>query len=296
MLEIEYEENGRQRRFIFSGDIGRKHMSILNDPWEPADADVVMMEGTYGGREHGDREAVEQKLIDVIDLAVRQKGKIIVPSFALERTQEIIYTLKRLELRNAIPDIPVYVDSPLTVNITEIFRLHTDSYDKEFQQLMYEAGDPFQLRNIRYIRLLSESMQLNSLQGPAMIIAAAGMCEHGRIVHHLKNNVEDPHNIVLIVGFQANHTLGRRIVERQRELKILGVKRQLNAQVKVLNEFSAHAGHSELVEFGARFKDSAEKVLLVHGEPEPLGILQAALREKGLRDVHIQQEGVPVEV
>lgn len=187
-------------------------------PREPVEADAVLMEGTYGGREHGSVEDVEQKLIDVIETAVKRRGKIIVPSFALERTQEIIYTLKRLELRNAIADIPVYVDSPLTVNITEIFRLHTDAYDDDFRQLMCEAGDPFELRNIRYIRPLAESMKLNNLQGPAMIIAAAGMCEHraDRAPPEEQRGRPKQHRAHRGLPGAGSHP-GRRIVERQRE-------------------------------------------------------------------------------
>jgi len=296
MVELSYVEDGNQRKFIFSADIGRKNMSILRDPWEPTDADVVMMEATYGDRDHGSMHEMEEKLISVINEAVSRGGKIIIPSFALERSQEIIYALKRLEIRDAIPDIPVYVDSPLTVNVTDIFRLHTEAFDEEFGQTMREAGDPFQLRRIRYIRPVSESMELNRLHGPAIIISAAGMCETGRIVHHIKNHCGDPNNIILIVGFQAEHTLGRRIVERRRTIRIFGVERELNCQVRVMNEFSAHAGRTELIEFGARFRNRAERILLVHGEPAPLAALKSGLEAEGVKHVQIQKRGVPVEV
>lgn len=296
MIELEYAENGKQRRFIFSGDIGRKDMAILRNPWEPTDADVVMMESTYGDREHGPREFMEEKLAAIINATVERQGKVIIPSFALERAQEIIYALKRLELNNAIPDVPVFVDSPLTANITHIFRQHTESFNDEFRKLMDEAGDPFELKHIRYIRPVSESMKLNDLKGPAIIIAAAGMCEHGRILHHIKNHASNPKNTILIVGFQAQHTLGRRIVERQREIKVFGVKRALNAEVKVMNEFSAHAGRSELINFGKRFKDRAERVLLVHGEPEPMNSLREALQAEGVQHVAPMKEGETIEV
>lgn len=296
MVELEYEENGRWRRFIFSADIGRRGMSILRDPWEPRDADVVMMESTYGDRDHGDMQAMEHNLASVIADAVARRGKIIIPSFALERSQEIIFALKRLELRKAIPPIPVYVDSPLTVNITDIFRLHTEAFDDEFSATMREAGDPFQLNRIRYIRPVSESMELNDLEGPAIIISASGMCETGRVIHHIKNHCEDPNTTILIVGFQAQHTLGRRIVERRRRIRIFGVERDLNAQVKVMNEFSAHAGRSELIAFGKRFKGRAEKVLLVHGEPPAMQSLQDALVAEGVQGVEIMRYAQPVEV
>jgi len=296
MVELDYEERGRRRRFIFSGDIGRKNTPILQDPWEPSDADIVLMESTYGHREHDPIEAVEAKLRTIIHDTYDRGGKIIVPTFALERAQEVIYALKRLELKNAIPKQPVFVDSPLTVNITEVFRLHTESFDREFRAAMHENGNPFELENIRYIRSQSESMELNTLKGPAVIIAASGMCEYGRILHHLRNHCEDARHTIRIGGFQANNTLGRRIVERQRQIKIFGVKRDLNAQVKTLNEFSAHAGRSELVAFGMRFKGRAERVLLAHGEEEALTALKTALDEGGMTNVSIQDEGRPVEV
>lgn len=296
MIEMDYTEDAKPRKFVFSADIGRKGMSILRDPWEPNDADVVMMETTYGDRDHGPMQEMETKLAEVIKQAVAQKGKIIVPSFSLERSQEIIFALKRLELRGDIPDIPVYVDSPLTVNITDIFRLHTEAFDDDFGNTMNEAGDPFQLKHIRYIRAVSESMQLNDLKGPAMIIASAGMCEAGRIVHHIKNHCEDPNNIILIVGFQAQHTLGRRIVERRRTIKVFGVERELNCQVVVMNEFSAHAGRTELLAFARRFKGRAEKLLLVHGEPAPLLAIQETLEAEGMNGVHIMRYAETVKV
>lgn len=295
MVELECRDNGRTRRILFSGDIGRKNTPILSDPWEPRDADVVIMESTYGNREHKPLDQVDEKFAAIIHEAYERGGKIIIPSFALERSQEVIYALKRLETKGAIPNIPVYVDSPLTVNITEVFRLHTEGFDNDFQALMRETRDPFELQNIRYIRSQEESMALNTLEGPAIIISASGMCEYGRVLHHLRNNCEDPRNIILIVGFQAHYTLGRRIVERNRTIKIFGVPRQLNAQVRVMNEFSAHAGRTELIEFAKRFKGRAERILLVHGETEAIMALQADLAAEGL-NVSIQEEGVPVEV
>ncbi len=295
MVELECKENGRTRRIVFSGDIGRKNTPILRDPWEPRDADIVIMESTYGNREHKPVEQVDEKFAAIVHEAYDRGGKIIIPSFALERAQEVIYALQRLEMKEAIPVIPVYVDSPLTVNITEVFRLHTEAFDKNFQALMREARDPFELQNIRYIRSQAESMELNNLKGPAIIISASGMCEYGRILHHLRNNCEDPRNIILIVGFQAHHTLGRRIVERNRTIKIFGVPRELNAQVRIMNEFSAHAGRTELIEFAKRFKGRAERILLVHGETEAITALQADLASEGLDNVSIQEESVPVE-
>jgi metallo-beta-lactamase family protein len=296
MVNLEYSEGGQKRRLIFSGDIGRRNMPILNDPWEPTDADVVMMESTYGNRDHNPIEAADEKFKGIVLDTYRRGGKLVIPTFALERAQEVIFALKRLEMSNAIPDIPVYVDSPLTVNITEVFRLHTESFDREFSEVMQSAGDPFELRHIRYIRNLEDSMALNSLNGPAIILSASGMCEYGRILHHLRNHCEDPKNTILIVGFQAQNTLGRRIVERQRTIRIFGVDRQLNAQVRIMNEFSAHAGRSELLDFGGRFKGRAERILLVHGEAEALDSLKKGLEERGVGRVEIQRPNETIEI
>lgn len=295
MAELEFQENGRRRKLVYTGDIGRKNMPILENPWEPDEADVVVMEATYGLRDHGPIERIEEKLAGIIGETVARGGKIIIPSFALERAQEVIYALKRLEMHGKMPDVPVFVDSPLTVNVTEVFRLHTESFDREFSKVMRETGDAFELQRIRYIRSTSESMALNGLKGPAIIISAAGMCEHGRILHHLRNNCSDPRNTILIIGFQAKNTLGRRIVERQRRIKILGLEHELNAQVRIMNEFSAHAGRSELIEFGKRFKGRAGHVLLVHGEPESQEGLKTALEAEGVENVHIQKAGEPFE-
>ena len=295
MAMLEYRENGNLKRLLCGGDLGRKHMPILEDPWEPAEADVVIMESTYGNKDHEPIETLEKKLAEVIRATHGRKGKVIVPSFALERSQELIISLKHLEMRNEIPKQTVFVDSPLTVNITEVFRLHTESFDPRFQQLMKDAGDPFQLQDIRYVRSHLESMKINDFEGPCIIISAAGMCEHGRILHHLRNHCEDTRNTILIVGFQAKNTLGRRIVERQPQIRIFGVKRNLNAHVEVMNAMSAHAGRTELIDFGKRFKNCAEKVILVHGEEEQLGALKSGLEAEGCNNVHIQQNAVPLE-
>jgi metallo-beta-lactamase family protein len=296
MVELEFEENGAQRRFIFSGDIGRRNLSILRDPWEPKDADVVMMESTYGNRLHDPFREMDDKLARYINETVARGGKMIIPSFALERAQELIYAIKRLQMKNAIPDVPVIVDSPMTVNVTEVFRLHTESFDDEFKALMDEGGDPFLPKHIRYIRASEESIAVNAMKESAIIISAAGMCEHGRILHHLKYNCGDPKNTILIVGFQAANTLGRKIVERSRTLRIFGVDYELNAQVHVMSEFSAHAGQDELLAFGMRFSDRLQRLLLVHGESAAMNTLKDGLESQGRRGVHCMVPGETIEV
>ncbi|MCX8065232.1 MAG: MBL fold metallo-hydrolase [Candidatus Hydrogenedentes bacterium] len=296
MVELEYRENGKWKRLIFSGDIGRKNMPILADPWEPKQCDVLIMEATYGDRDHGDIEEMDSKLEEIVKEAYKEGGKIIVPSFALERTQEFVYALHRLETQQRIPQLPVFVDSPLAVDITEIFRLHMESFDEAFQNQLKEEGNPFDLKYIRYIRSQEESMQLNNLEGPAIIISASGMCEYGRILHHLRNHISDPKNTVLIIGFQAEHTLGRKIVEKETRLKILGTVVERKAKVRIMNEFSAHAGRTELINFGARYAGTGTKIFLVHGEPNPMNALKEALVEKGVNDVEILKFAQPVKV
>ncbi len=296
MVTVDYKEDGSARRLLFSGDLGRKNMPLLRDPWIPEDADTVIMESTYGDRDHDPIETMEEKLREVVIRTMRRGGKIIVPSFALERAQEVVFALKRLEMNGAIPPLPVYVDSPLTVDITEIFRYHKELFDQETNHVMNLAGDPFVLKNIEYIRNSDDSMRLNTIKDPCVIISASGMCEVGRILHHLRNNCEDARNTILIVGFMAENTLGRRIVERRPEIKIFGVKRPLRAEVVIMNAFSAHAGRSELLEFGARFHGKGKKVLLVHGEETALKALKSGLAEKGVANITIMEEKVAVTV
>ncbi|MDX9976376.1 MAG: MBL fold metallo-hydrolase [FCB group bacterium] len=295
MVDIEYKDGGQDRRFLYTADIGRRNMPILRDPWVPDGADVVMMESTYGDRDHSPIETRDRDLGEVVRETVARGGKIIVPTFALERAQEFVYSLKRLEVAGEIPEIPVYVDSPLTVNITEIFRLHAEVFDTEFRRMIVENGDPFLLKHIKYISRVEESMALNDSHEPMIIISASGMCETGRILHHLRNNIEDPRNTILIIGFQAKNTLGRRLVEREPQVKIFGVKRPVNAQVKVMNSFSAHAGRGDLIEFGKQLKGKVDRILLVHGENGAQLALKTALEAEGLK-VEIQKEGVATEV
>ena len=227
---------------------------------------------------------------------VRRGGKVIIPSFALERAQEVVFALKRLELNGKIPSLPVYVDSPLTANITEIFRYHKESFDKETQQVQATGGDPFELGHIEYVRNVDDSMRVNAITEPCIIIAASGMCEFGRILHHLRNNCEDERNTIAIVGFMAKNTLGRRIVERHAEIKIFGVKRQLKAEVVKFNGFSAHAGRNELIRFGERCKGANQRVMLVHGEDTALEALRSGLSERDVRNITVMDEKFTVEV
>ena len=271
----------RAMRVMFSGDIGRKDMPILRDPELPRPpVDAVLMESTYGNRAHGDIHGMHDELARVVGETVARGGKVIVPAFAVGRTQELIYALAQLVSQGRLPRVPVFIDSPLSVNVTGVFRLHPECFDAETRAHLDEHGDPFEFSGLRYVESREESIRLNSLRDPAIIIASSGMCEAGRVLHHLRNNCEDPRNTILIVGFMAQHTLGRRIVERRPKIRILGVERELHAQVRVMDAFSAHADKHDLREY-AHAAGKQARFFLVHGEPESQEALQAQLRTDG---------------
>jgi metallo-beta-lactamase family protein len=263
-------ENGQQKRIVFSGDLGRKNLPILRDPQIPEDANYLIIESTYGNRLHEPIEKVEGMLRDVVLEVYKRKGKIIIPAFSVGRTQEIVYSLHRLRVKEEIPHIKVFVDSPLSTNVTEIFRIHPECYDREVRDLLLVADDPFGFEGLTYIRSVESSKALNHCQEPCIIISASGMCEAGRILHHLKNNIEDPKNVILIVGFMAQNTLGRKLAEHQHEVKIFGEPYNVQAQVVVMDEFSAHADRNELIEFVGKVNDNGnlKNVFVVHGEEE----------------------------
>jgi metallo-beta-lactamase family protein len=283
-----------ERRVIFSGDLGRRGLPILRDPVLPDRADYLFMESTYGNRAHAPIAEMHADLERTIKETVARQGKVLIPAFAVGRTQEIVYALHQLHLEKRIPEIPIFVDSPLGLNITEVFEKHPECYDDETRAFVQAHGDPFTFSTLRMIESKEESMRLNGLSGPAIIVASSGMCEAGRILHHLKNNIEDSRNTILIVGFQAVHTLGRRIVERRPRVKVLGVERDLNAQVKVMNAFSAHGDKNDLRDY-AHHVAGVRRVFLVHGEPDQQGPLSEVLRKDGMSCV-IPERGDSVQL
>jgi metallo-beta-lactamase family protein len=283
------------QRVLFSGDIGRNHLPILRDPEVPSRVDVLVMESTYGNREHGPIAEVQDELAALINDIVAKRGKLIIPSFALERTQEIVYALHQLVDAKKIPPVPVIVDSPLAVSLTSVFQNHPECFDAETLQFMAGSGDPFGFESLRFVDAVADSIALNTAGGPMVIISASGMCEAGRVLHHLRNGIESSSNTIAIVGFQAQHTLGRRISERRPEVKIFGVSRPLRARVEVLHGFSAHAGRSELLEYARLAGPGIGNVFLVHGEPEAQEALAGTLRSEGL-NVTIPAPGDTVEV
>jgi metallo-beta-lactamase family protein len=266
---LDIEEDGQQKRLVFTGDLGRKGLPILRDP-QPVDrADYLIIESTYGDRLHEPVETTEKKLRDVVVNTYRRGGKVIVPAFAVGRTQELVYALHRMTESRDLPILPIFVDSPLAVNVTEVFRLHPECYDQELNQFIATSDnhDPFGFHRLTYIRSAEASKDLNFLREPAIIISASGMCEAGRILHHLKNNIEDPRNAIVIVGWQAPQTLGRRLVERQSVVKIFGEEYNLRAQVETINGFSAHADRNELLDYVQQLGPTRLKsIFVVHGE------------------------------
>jgi metallo-beta-lactamase family protein len=293
-LDIEDEETKQQTRLVFTGDLGRWNRPILRDPTFLDEADVLIIESTYGDREHGPTEEINGKLEKVVNDTFQRGGKVIVPAFAVGRTQELVYALHHLvERRDIPPKMPVYVDSPLAVDVTGIYRLHPEAYDEEVAQFLTESKrqDPFGFAMMRYARSTEESKELNFLREPAIIISASGMAEAGRILHHLKNNVEDARNTVLIVSWQAPDTLGRRIVEKQPTVNILGEQCQLRAQVAVISGFSAHADQSELLEWVGHLQKRPRHTYIVHGEENVSLSFADTLRRQGLADVNVPHLG-----
>lgn len=285
-------EGGRKTTLGFTGDLGRKDMPILKDPEPMGDVDLLISESTYGGRVHEPVTEMNRSLLDVIRRTVDRGGKVIIPSFSVGRTQEIVYATFELFNQGKLPQVPIYVDSPLAVNATEVFRLHPECFDEETLRYLHHDEDPFGFGRLKYIRSVDDSKRLNERKEPSVIIAASGMCEGGRILHHLANNIEESRNTVLVVGFMAEHTLGRRLVERQPEVKIFGDVVRLNAEVAILNSFSAHAGQDELLEYvGKMSKTKLKGIYLVHGEPNQAEQLAVKLKESGFSHTAIPARG-----
>jgi metallo-beta-lactamase family protein len=278
-------------RLAFSGDVGRAAIPIIRDP-QPLDAaDYLIMESTYGDRLHAPIGHAEDKLADVVNRTAGRGGKIIVPCFAVGRTQQVVLMLHQLIAANRIPSIPMFVDSPLAIQVTEVFRKHTELYDQEAQKFLDDKQAPFDFSRLKYIREASESKKLNDLHGPVVILASSGMMEAGRILHHLRNNIEDPRNTILITGFQAAYTLGRKILDHQREVPIFGEPMALRAEVVSLEELSGHADQHELIEWMRPFAKGLKKVFLVHGEPGPGATLAALITKEYGIEAHMPARG-----
>jgi metallo-beta-lactamase family protein len=280
LTKIYLERNGEQTTVVYAVDMGRKNLPILRDPENVGDADYLIIESTYGGRYHSDITEAGALLAEVVNRTAQRGGKVIIPAFSLERTQELVYVLRELKDQNTIPDLPIYIDSPLAVNLTDIFRLHPECFDRETNEVLANEEDPFGGNRCHYVRSVQGSKQLNHKKEPHIIISASGMCEAGRILHHLKNNVENSANTVLIVGYQAEGTLGRRIVDGAKEIKVFGEVYKMNAEVVQLDTFSAHADENDLVDYIKNLESDPKQIFLVHGEKTAREKLHDAVKEK----------------
>jgi metallo-beta-lactamase family protein len=283
---LESTEHGETKTLVFSGDVGRWGLPIIRDPSPPADAaDAVILESTYGNRDHESVEGAQAHLARVVRETAARGGRILIPAFAVGRAQELVYDLHRLVRAGEIPRIPVIIDSPLATLATAVFEHNTELFDQT-ERPVREIEKLFRYDVLSFTNNTEESKALNSRHGPLIIIAGSGMCEGGRILHHLVHGASDPRNTILIVGFQAEHTLGRRIVERRPTIKVFGDEVELRANVEVLNGYSAHADRTELANWlGAVRKTSPRlrHVYLVHGEAEVQDVFAARLRENGYR-------------
>lgn len=293
MIEVEAKTAKGLRRVFFTGDLGRRKSLLMDPPDVPKSVDYLLIESTYGDRNHDPLDTVESIMKSVVERAVAEKGKILIPSFALERTQEIIFILEKMLRREQIPAIPIYVDSPMAVNITEIFSRHLDgfSFSPEFKDYVAKQGDPFDFKAIRYVRSVEESQALNQQEGPMIVLSASGMCEGGRILHHLRNNLDKDTTTVLMVGYQAAGTLGRRLQEGAKKVRIFGLEHEVWARVETLHTFSAHADQSDLMWFMKSLDPRPRTIFLVHGDPSDRAALKELLRAEGITRVECPEYG-----
>jgi metallo-beta-lactamase family protein len=298
-LDIEDRETGKRQRLVFSGDVGRPEAPILCSPEAPGDADILIVESTYGNRVHGDYGDARRKLRSIIQTAASRRGKVIIPAFAVGRTQEIVFALNELESEGDIPAMPVFVDSPLAINATEVFRLHPEDWDEQVREFLTEGNNrrPFDFSRLEYVREARRSKQLNHVNGPLIIISASGMAETGRILHHLANNIENPDNVILFVGFQAENTLGRRILDGVSPVRIFGDEYKVRAQVASIEGYSAHADRCEIESWVATFdRARLQHTFVVHGEPESAAAMADLLAHDGYQNVTAPTRGQSFEL
>jgi metallo-beta-lactamase family protein len=282
---------GGSHRIVFSGDIGRSGLPIIRDPEPPpGPIDTLIVESTYADRDHETVAGAEEHLGEAVRRTAARGGKVLIPAFALGRVQEIVYSLHQLHRARRIPDLPIYIDSPLAVDTTTVFRMHPEIFDQ--RERLIAGGVPlFDFSLVRYVREVAESKALNDARGPAIIIAASGMAESGRILHHLANGIGDHRNLVVFVGFQAEHTLGRRIQNGEEVVRILGQEYPRRAEVETIGGYSAHADRGELRAWVRRLGGPVRRAFVVHGETSALAAMAAILREEGVREVIVPKHG-----
>jgi metallo-beta-lactamase family protein len=280
---LDCTEGGKTKRLVFSGDIGRSGLAIVRDPVPPEGADALIMESTYGNRDHESVEGAKAQLAQVVCETAARGGRVLIPAFAVGRTQEMIYALHSLVQQGAIPSIPIYVDSPLAIDTTTVFEMHPESFDHS-EETVQKAKELFRFDLLHYTRDVEESKAISRAHGPMIIIAASGMMENGRILHHLAQGASDSRNTILVVGFQAEHTLGRRVVERQPILHIFGEDVPLHARVEIIDGYSAHADRTEMIAWLSRVREKSSNlgpIWLVHGETPVQDEFKVALTALG---------------
>ena len=293
---LEVQNGGRSVAVGFTGDLGRRNRPILKDPRTLPPVDYLVCESTYGDRLHDPMDRTEEELAEVVRETAAKGGRVIIPAFAIERTQELVYILHRLHDQGRIPSVPVFVDSPMAVSATAIFRTHSECFDKETVREFLDRGEgPFTFDALQYVTDAEASKKLNDLRVPCIIIATSGMCEAGRILHHLVHGVDDPRNTILVVGFMAANTLGRALADKRPEVRIFGQRHPVRARVKILNAFSAHADYREIGDYVKGLDaDRLKAVFLVHGEPSAQSNLRSHLLSLGVPKVEILKGGEPV--
>lgn len=291
MIEVEVTTAMGPRRVFFTGDLGRRKALLMDSPRAPKNVDYLLIESTYGDRVHESVDDVEGILKTVVERAVKEKGKVLIPSFALERTQEIVFVLEKMIRHRQIPKIPICVDSPMAVSITEIFNRHLNgfSFSSAFKDYVAKEGNPFDFKAVRYVRTVEDSQKLNDVDGPMIILSASGMCEGGRILHHLRNNLEKPSTRVLMVGYQAEGTLGRRLQEGAKKVRIFGMEHKVRATVQTLHTFSAHADRDDLLWFIQSVAPRPRTVFLVHGDPADRAALAGRLKDAGVDRIEMPE-------
>ena len=286
VIHATVREKGGTTRLVFTGDLGRRGMPLLRDPEAPGPAEVVLTESTYGDRDHERPEDTEKRLGEIVDRTARRGGKVIVPAFAVGRAQSLVYFLHRLRAAGRLADVPIYVDSPMAVEATRIFAEHRDLFDREALDFLGGHGKIFSSSSTAYLSDAADSRRLNELEGPAVILSASGMCEAGRVLHHLKHHAGDERNTILFVGFQAEHTLGRRILEGAKDVRILGEPHRVRAEVAKINGLSAHADRGGIAQYLRAIK-GVKRVFLVHGDEERCEALKSFLAAKGIHGAEI---------
>ncbi|AQS58324.1 MBL fold metallo-hydrolase RNA specificity domain-containing protein [Desulforamulus ferrireducens] len=282
MIEMWITENGQETKLVFSGDIGNTGQPYLKDPSFIAEADYVIMESTYGNREHQDLDNKLELLQQAIVDTYKKGGKLIIPAFAAGRTQDILYSINLLRMQNAIPEMPIYIDSPMAINATEIFKRNCHLYDTETKELIAHGCHPLEMSNIRTTRTMEESRELNFLHGRAIIISASGMCDAGRIKHHLRHNLWRPEATILFVGYQAEGTLGRRILSGEKTVRIHGEEVVVRAEIRRIDGYSAHADQPALLNWVKQFSSRLKQVFVVHGEAQAAANLESLIKAEGI--------------